>query len=79
MNLNILEFTSKQWDDGSIEYDQVAYIDKISPISISKSRKNDPQAEVTDQERTLFRSLIGALQYAAVHTRPDLSAKVGEL
>jgi hypothetical protein len=69
----------KQWDDGSIEYDQVAYIDKISPISIPKSRKNEPQAEVTDQERTLFRSLIGALQYAAVHTRPDLSAKVGEL
>ena len=69
----------KQWDDGSIEYDQVAYIDKISPISVSKSRKNEPQAEVTDQERTLFRSLIGALQYAAVHTRPDLSAKVGEL
>lgn len=27
----------------------------------------------------MLRSLLGALQHAAVHSRPDLSAKVGEL
>ena len=69
----------KQWDDYSIEYDQVAYIDKISPISIPKSRRLQPTAEVSEEERTALRSLVGALQFAAVHTRPDLSAKVGEL
>ena len=38
-----------------------------------------PSSLVTDDERSKYRSLIGALQYAAVHTRPDISAKVGEL
>ena len=69
----------KQWDDCSIEYDQIEYIDKISPISVPKTRRLQPNAEVTSKERSSLRSLIGALQYAAVHTRPDISAKVGEL
>ena len=69
----------KQWDDGTIEYDQVGYVEKICPINIEKSRRNDPESPVTESERTKFRSLIGALQYAAVHSRPDMAAKVGEL
>ena len=69
----------KQWDDGSIEYDQRSYIEKIEPISIGKSRRLQPTAPVTEDERRSLRSLVGALQYAAVHTRPDLSAKIGEI
>ena len=69
----------KQWDDGSIEFDQMDYIEKIAPINIGKSRRSEPSCEVTPEERSMLRSLIGALQYAAVHSRPDLSAKVGEL
>ena len=69
----------RQWDDYSIEYDQISYIEKISPISIDKGRKLQPNAPVTPEERSSLRSLVGALQYAAVHSRPDLSAKVGEL
>ena len=34
---------------------------------------------MTENGRTSFRSLLGALQYAAVHSRPDLPAKIGEL
>lgn len=34
---------------------------------------------MTEDERTSFRSLIGTLQYAAVHSRPDVAAKIGEL
>ena len=69
----------KQWHDGSIEYDQKQYVEKIKPIEILKSRKAEPKALVSDDERSRYRSLIGALQYAAVHSRPDLAAKVGEL
>eukprot|EP00435_Cladocopium_sp_Y103_P042096 s835_g11.t1 len=69
----------KQWDDGSIEYDQIEYVEKIQPIPISKSRRSDLKLEVSPEERQKLRSLIGALQYAAVHSRPDISAKVGEL
>lgn len=60
----------KQWDDGSIEYDQIPYI-ILSPIALGRGRREDPE-----EERTSFRSLIGALQYAAVHSRPDLVAKI---
>ena len=69
----------KQWDDSSIEYDQIDYIGKIPPISLGKGRRDDPEALVSEEERTSFRSLIGALQYSAVHSRPDLAAKIGEL
>ena len=69
----------RQWDDGSIEYDQIPYVEKINPIILGKGRRDDPESLITEGERTSFRSLIGALQYAAVHSRPDLAAKVGEL
>ena len=69
----------KQWDDGSIEYDQKGYIETIEPISVLKERRNDPTSPVTEHERRSLRSLVGALQYAGVHTRPDLCAKIGEV
>ena len=69
----------RQWDDGSIEYDQIKYVEKIRPIVLEKGRKEDPEALVSETERTELRRIIGALQYASVHSRPDISAKVGEL
>ena len=33
----------KQWDDGSIEYDQKGYIEKLEPILSSKDRKGKPR------------------------------------
>ena len=69
----------KQWDDGSIEMDQGAYVERIPSISISKMRRQEPTSPLTSDEISAIRSLIGALQYAAVHTRPDISARVGEL
>ena len=69
----------RQWDDGSIEYDQVGYFDKMQPIQVDKSRRAQSESPITEVERTRYRSLIGAMQYGAVHTRPDLAAKIGEL
>ena len=69
----------RQWDDGSVEYDQIRYFEKMQPIQVDKARRTQLDSPITEAERTRFRSLIGATQYGAVHTRPDLSANIGEL
>ena len=68
-----------QWDDMSIEMDQKSYVESIEPINVGRKTRKNPEALVTESERQKFRQLIGSLRYAAVHTRADLSAKVGEM
>ena len=68
-----------QWDDGSIEMDQCSYVESIEAIDVPRQRRKNPDSSVTEPERQRLRRLVGSLQYAAVHTRADLSAKVGEL
>ena len=62
-----------------MEYDQIEYVDKKSPIENKKCRRSQVNSRLNPEEVTQLRSLVGALQYAAVHTRPDIAAKVGEL
>ena len=69
----------RQWDDGSIEMDQTRYLEKIEPITVARSRRTDPSASLEPDEIRELRRLNGSLQYAAVHTRPDIAAKVGYL
>ena len=69
----------KQWDDKSVEYDQIEYIERIQPLEIPRHRRAQLNSPITSEETTQLRSVVGALQYAAVHTRPDLAAKIGEL
>ena len=68
-----------QWDDGSIEMTQDSYIQRIHPIEIPRSRRQNPQSPLSSVEVQQLRQICGSLQYASVHTRPDLAAKVGEL
>ena len=68
-----------QWEDGSIEMDQTEYVSKIEAINVPRERRKNLQDPVTEAERRQYRQLIGSLQYAAVHTRADLCAKIGEL
>eukprot|EP00435_Cladocopium_sp_Y103_P052633 s419_g16.t1 len=68
-----------QWDDGSIEMDQVDYLRRIDPIEIPKHRRSTPNEDLTESEVQQLRRICGSLQFAAVHTRPDLAAKVGHL
>ena len=68
-----------QWDDGSIEMGQDSYIQKISPIDIPRQRRQQPREPLSSAETQSLRQICRSLQYAAVHTRPDISAKVGEL
>eukprot|EP00435_Cladocopium_sp_Y103_P006350 s5018_g2.t1 len=59
--------------------DQRDYVMNIEPIRIDRSRRKLEQAEVTEEERQGLRGLIGSLQYAALNTRPDVSARLSLL
>lgn len=66
----------QQHGDYSITLSQSKYVCKIPPIKIEVNRKTQPELEVTEEERLALRGLIGSLQYAATHTRPDLSSRL---
>ena len=69
----------KQSADKSINLSQSQYIRKIEPIKIDINRKTQEEANVTEPERLQLRGLVGSLQYASVHTRPDLASKLSFL
>jgi len=52
---------------------------KISPIDVSKSRRGMLDSQIIPQEMQQLRGLCGSLQYAAVHSRPDIATKVASL
>eukprot|EP00435_Cladocopium_sp_Y103_P014115 s5986_g3.t1 len=66
----------EQLPDYSIRISQEAYIDKIDPIQIPKYRRGMKDAIASPQEVHDLRGLCGSLQFAAVHSRPDMAAKV---
>ena len=68
-----------QLPDGTIRASQSDYVTGIPSIDVGKPRRQEPSAPVSEFERSKLRGLIGSLQYAASHTRPDIAAKVGEL
>ena len=69
-----------QWDDGSIEMEQNSYIQKISTRrDPTKSPDGAKKRPYLPRRHRCSGKICGSIQYASVHTRPDLSAKVGEL
>ena len=68
-----------QHPNKAITMSQENYIKKILPIPISLERRKDEEAVVTPEERQALRALIGSLQYASVHTRPDLASRLSFL
>ena len=63
----------------SIKASQGEYVHAIPQIDIGRIRRAQPSAAITEPERTKLRGLIGSLQYAVTHTRPDLAARLGEI
>ena len=51
----------------------------IQPIAINAKKKENPEIAVSEEERQALRGLIGSLQYASVHTRPDLASRLSSL
>ena len=72
-----LKISQKQ--DQSIWVSQEQYVKDIHAITIDRSRRQIPESPVTEAERQSLRAVIGSLQYAAVHTRPDLCSRLGWL
>ena len=64
---------------GTITMSQSKYIRSIDAITITRDRRNQVESKVTEEERQKLRAVIGSLQYAAVHTRPDLSSRLSFL
>ena len=69
----------EQLPDYTIKTCQAAYVETIPQIDIGRHRRQDPTSGVTEAERSKLRGLIGSLQYAATHSRPDIAARVGAL
>ena len=71
----------EQLPDFSIRVSQEKYVHRISPIDIPKSRRSELGLEgcKNPTEMNQLCGLCGSLQYAAVHSRPDIAAKVSQL
>ena len=69
----------EQFPDFSIRASQGEYVKNIPQIDIGRPRRISPEATVTEAERSKLRGLVGSLQYAVTHTRPDMAAKLGSL
>ena len=68
-----------QGSDGGIHLSQADYVKRIDPIRISQQRRSQESEKVSEEERQSLRALIGSLQYASVHTRPDLASRLSFL
>ena len=66
----------EQLPDNSIKISQEPYINKIEQIQVPKNRRANKNEMANAQEVQDLRGLCGSLQYAAVHSRPDIAAKV---
>ena len=69
----------EQFPDHSIRASQSDYVHRIPSIDIGRLRRQDLDAPVNEDERTKLRGLVGSLQYAVTHTRPDVAARLGEV
>lgn len=69
----------EQNPDYSIRISQADYISRIDPIDIPKPRGKEENSSITPFELQQLRALCGSLQYAAAHSRPDITAKVAFL
>ena len=69
----------EQHPDFSVSCSQAEYVRNIPAIEIGRSRRNQPESSITEDELSKLRGLIGSLQYAVTNTRPDMAAKLGEV
>ena len=69
----------EQLQDFSIRASQSDYVHRILAIDVGRSRREQPDELATENEKSKLRALVGSLQYAVTHTRPDIAAKLGEV
>ena len=59
--------------------DQIKYCASLQPMKLSRARINNKLSELTNSEKSEFRSVIGQLNWVATQTRPDIAFDVCEL
>ena len=69
----------KQLPCSTIELSQERYGEGLVEIPLSRERKLESDADVTEAERKLFRAALGALSWRATQSAPWLSASVSYL
>ena len=69
----------EQLPDFPIKVNQGKYVNRIAPIDVPKIRRAEPESTITPQELHQLRGLCGSLQYAAVHSRPDIATRVAHI
>ena len=71
----------EQNPDFSISASHQEYIHGIVivPIEVGKHRRNLPEQDASETEKSALRALSGRVQYAVTHTRPDFASKLGEI
>ena len=78
-NLVFTGIRLNQLPDFSITASQSEYVLNIPAIDIGKHRRSQPELPANPGEVSKLRGLIGSLQYACTHTRPDVSSLLGEV
>ena len=69
VGLNILSGVEKQ----QITVDQLHYASSLKNIPLSRARVNNKNSDLTEKEKSEYRSLIGQLNWIATQTRPDIA------
>ena len=65
--------------DNSIVLSQRKYVGEINVQGLSPERKLNKDAALTKEEHSIYRKLVGQLNWVARHTRPDVMFDVMEL
>ena len=78
-NFTFTGIKMNQLPNGTITMNQSKYVKAINPIKTTLQRRQQGENKVTEDERPSLRGLIGSLQYAAVHTRPDIARRLSML
>ena len=68
----------KQNSDISVKIDQNSCVDSIQEIALSKERMKNRKSSLTPSEKTLYRSIVGQLNWVAGISRPGISFTVCE-
>lgn len=70
---------SQDRETHTITVDQNDYAKSVKPVTLSTSRRTNSDADLTEEEKTSYHSVLGKLLWLSGRTRPDLSYDCMEL
>ena len=73
LGLNVMPNTE------GISVDQIQYASSLNTLEVTYARAMQKNSELSEEEKTGYRSLIGQLSWISTHTRPDIAYDTCEL